>query len=130
MARSIFARMILLATQLDHLGGHYLREHHPHPAPERLPINPARLAYARLPKQFNQTTLIPDDGFASPARFTLRPFRDSPLTPGDSCRTGDRRQFLTINGTLPDIDALGTALGSVLDSFGYFRRTERTRLEP
>ncbi len=23
------------------------------------------------------------------------------LTPGDCCRTGDRRQFLTINGTLP-----------------------------
>ena len=77
MARSVFARMILLAAQLDHLGDHYLREHHPHPAPEILPKDPARLAYARLPKQLNQTTLIHDDGLLSQARFTLRTFRDS-----------------------------------------------------
>lgn len=130
MARWIFARMLLLAALFDHFGGHYLSEHHPYPAPERLPKYLARLVYARLPKQLNQTTLTRDDGFVSPARFALQPFGDSPRTPGDSCRTGKRRLFLTIKGTLPEIDALGTALGSALDFFGYFRRTEGTRLEP
>jgi hypothetical protein len=83
-----------------------------------------------LPKQLSQTTLIRDDGFVSRPDLPSGHLEIPPRTPGDSCRTGERRPFLTIKGTLPDIDALGTALGSVLDFFGYFRRTEGTRLEP